>query len=196
MYYSQFNLVLPDQTFSQHAIYISNFLLSVCLRRIHSVSACRKRLHSSLSLQLRVVAGQLQADADVVLHPADLSGESHSVPLESGCTDLELVGVDFHLLPQPQPEPTLVFRDQGLVHVNPPLLQHDHDQLTHGVLDSLRGQHADSVRLLVDIERYACVSDKIEKCQSTFSNTVLNLTETQNYCVLHMSFVSGVVALV
>jgi hypothetical protein len=121
-----------------------------------SVSACRKRLHSPLSFQLSVVAGQLQADADVVLHATDLSGECHSVSLECGCPDFELVRVHLHLLPQPQPQTSLVLGDEWLVYMNPPLLQHDDDQLAHGVLDGLCCQDADSVRLLIDVEGHAC----------------------------------------
>lgn len=64
-----------------------------------SISATGKILYSFLRLELRKIAGQLQADADIVLHSPDLPGKCHSVSLECGCAYLELIRVYLHLLP-------------------------------------------------------------------------------------------------
>jgi hypothetical protein len=124
-----------------------SYILYQSLLLIPAVPLC-----GPLRQQLGVIAGQLQADAYVVLHAAHFARQRDPILLEGGDAELELVGVNLHLLPQPQQEASLVFADQGLVHVDPPLLQHDHHQLAHGVLDGLCGQHPNAVRLAVYVE--------------------------------------------
>ncbi len=57
-------------------------------------------LPRALRLEQGVVTGELQADADVVLHAPHLAGQGYKVLLEGGGAHLELVGVDLHLLAQ------------------------------------------------------------------------------------------------
>ena len=92
-----------------------------------------------LALDLREVARQLQADADVVLHAADLPAQGHCVLLKRSERGLVLVRVNLHLLPQARGHAAGVPGYQGLANVDPALLQHQHDQLAHGVLHRVRG---------------------------------------------------------
>ena len=111
-----------------------------------------ENLHCALRLNLRVVARQLQADADVVLHPAHLAAERDAVLLEGVGSELELVRVDLHLLPEAQEHALFVAGGQGFPDVDPALLEHDDGELAHGVLHLVGGQDPDPVVLLVDVE--------------------------------------------
>ena len=106
----------------------------------------------ALPLDLREVARELQADADVILHAADLAAEGDGVLLERGERGLVLVRVDLHLLPEAQRHPAGVAGDEGLSQVDAVLLQHQDDELAHGVLDRVGGEDPDAVVGLVRVE--------------------------------------------
>ena len=105
-----------------------------------------------LPLDLGEVARELEADADVVLHAPDLPAQGHRVLLKSRERRLVLVRVNLHLLPQAHGHTPGVPGYQGLPDVDPALLQHQHDQLAHGVLHRVCGQDPDSIVGLVDVE--------------------------------------------
>ena len=74
----------------------------ICLFGKFSGHRGGQALGRPLGLDLGVVAGELEADADVVLHAADLATECDAVLLEGVCAEFELVRVDLHLFLQAQ----------------------------------------------------------------------------------------------
>ena len=75
------------------------------------------------------------------------------VLLEGVGAELELVPVDLYLLAQQQQHALRVPGHEGVLDVDWPLLEHDHDHMAQGVLDGLGGEHAHTVGLLVDCSR-------------------------------------------
>jgi len=106
----------------------------------------------ALPLELCEVARELQADADVVLHAADLAADGDLVLLERRLGGLVLVGVDLHLLAQAQAHSLVVAAYEGLSEVDAALLEHEDHELAHSVLDCVRGEDSHSSMLFVEVE--------------------------------------------
>lgn len=106
----------------------------------------------ALAFDLGEVARELEADAYVVLHAADLAAECDAVFLECIFCLLVLVGVYFHLLAQARAEDGWVLGHEGPADVDAALLEHEDDELAHAVLDGVCCEDADAVVLSVDVE--------------------------------------------
>ena len=109
-------------------------------------------LNGPLKLQLCEVAGELEADANIILHTANLPAECNPITLKGVKANLELIRVNLHLLAKAQEHPLAILGNKGRLHVDSPLLKHDNHQLAHGVLDGLGCEDTNPVRLLVEVK--------------------------------------------
>lgn len=106
----------------------------------------------ALGLELREVSCQLEADADVVLHAADLARERDLVLAEGVRGLLVLGAVGLHLLAEADARLVGLGGVEAWEDVDALLGEHGDDELGHGVLGGLGGEDADAAGLVVDVE--------------------------------------------
>lgn len=96
------------------------------------------------------IDAQLQTNANVVLHAADLAAQSDLHFSECVARLFELVAVHFKLFTQPADDRLGLPRHQVLnVNVNPPFPQHRIEQRHHSMLDLVTREHADAASFFV-----------------------------------------------
>ena len=114
-----------------------------------------KHIGGALGLELGVVGRELQADADVVLHAADLAGQGDLVLAKGVRGLLVLSAVGLHLLPQADADVVGLVGVEAGEHVDSLLGEHGHDELGHGVLGGLGGEDPHAAGLVVDVKVHA-----------------------------------------
>ena len=103
------------------------------------------------------VHSELEADAQVVLHAADLSAERDLFLGEGVGGGLELIAIHLHLIAQAREVALRLPGDErvGLADMDSLLAEHGGEDRAHGVLGLVAGHDADAISVVVDVEEYA-----------------------------------------